>query len=86
MYEALLELRNTPRKDTDKSPHEMMFNRSARTIIPGTIPKESMKRRLRKENVKRSYHKSARQLQKMGKGQNIYFERRNRQWSPGRVI
>ncbi|CAH3027183.1 unnamed protein product [Porites evermanni] len=35
-YEALLELRNTPRQDTGISPAEMMFGKNTRSLLPST--------------------------------------------------
>ncbi|GFS21883.1 transposon Ty3-G Gag-Pol polyprotein [Elysia marginata] len=33
-FKALLELRNTPRQDTNKSPAEMMLGRKLKTLLP----------------------------------------------------
>ena len=41
-YLALLELRNTPRQNTNCSPAQLMFNRATRSIIP-TAPQRSCK-------------------------------------------
>jgi len=85
-YEALLELRNTPRADTGVSPHEMMFTRPARTRIP-SIEKTiatSAKRNARKEQVLKHYNKKAKTLPKLDKGDNLYFQH-NHAWTPGRV-
>ena len=38
-YEALLELRNTPRQDTDISPAEVTFGRNARAMLPSAKTK-----------------------------------------------
>ena len=35
-YDALLELRNTPRQDTGISPAEMMFGKNTRSLLPST--------------------------------------------------
>lgn len=60
-YKAFLELRNTPRKDTNKSPFEMMFNRTGRTLVPNLIPKSRTPsgRKARKEQVKKNYDRKA---------------------------
>ena len=86
-YEALLELRNTPRPDTGKSPQEMLFNRPARTVIPGHVPRQpvSQRRQKRKAQIKVSYDKHTRRLPDLNHGQNIYFEHQPRKWMPGRV-
>lgn len=85
-YEALLELRNTPRADTGLSPHEMLFSRPARTLIPSVekaIPPNS-KRIVRKEQIRNSYNKKAKKLPNIEKGDNLYFEHKNK-WVPGKV-
>ena len=75
-YEALLELRNTPRKDTGLSPYEIMFSRPGRAKIPSIHPrcKISKGREARKNQVKKSYDKKAHNLPKLKMGQNVYFE------------
>ena len=86
-YEALLELRNTPRADTKKSPHEMLFSRPARTNLPSREQTQviSERRLKRKEQVCRSYNKTARTLPDLKPDSNVYFEHKNK-WTPGRVI
>ncbi|XP_052285339.1 uncharacterized protein K02A2.6-like [Dreissena polymorpha] len=86
-YEALLELRNTPRADTGLSPQEMMFSRQARTRIP-TFEKTqvvNVKRQKRKKQIKKSYDRRAKPLPQIVKGDNVYFEHRNIHWKPGQV-
>ena len=64
---ALLELRNTPRKDTGKSLYEMMFTKPGRTLVPENVNQKYVKparREARKQQVKKSYDKRARQLPK----------------------
>ena len=62
-YEALLELRNTPRQDTGISPAEMMFGKNTRSLLPSTgtksIPSEKqvmMKRAKRRLPIKSNYN------------------------------
>ena len=66
-YEALLELRNTPRQDTGIRPAEMMFGRNTRSPLPSTgtksIPSKKqimMKRAKRRLAIKSNYNKGAR--------------------------
>ena len=64
---ALLELRNTPRKDMGKSLYEMMFTKPGRTLVPENVNQKYVKparREARKQQVKKSYDKRARQLPK----------------------
>jgi hypothetical protein len=77
--------RNTPRADTGKSPHEMMFSRPARTKIPNREKTELIsEKRLRKEQFRRSYNKIAHKLPDIKQDQNIYFQHNNK-WNQGKV-
>lgn len=86
---ALLELRNTPRKDTGESPFQMMFSRYGRTLIPENHQnhQESSRRVARKQQIKKSYVKRAKHLPKLKPGQNVYFEhRKGETWKCGQII
>nr|XP_022314409.1 uncharacterized protein K02A2.6-like [Crassostrea virginica] len=93
-YEALMEQRITPRQDTGLSPAEMLFGRSTRTLIPNLKLKTQRvhrnvkrKRRNRRDTVKRSYDRRARNLSKLQSGQSIYFQKKvNDAWQPGKVV
>jgi transposase InsO family protein len=93
-YEALLEQRNTPRQDTGLSPAEMLFGRSTRTLLPNLklmfqhIRSDiKRKRRKRRETVKRSYDKRARDLSKLESGQSVFFKKKpNDEWQPGKIV
>ena len=80
-YEALLELRNTPRQDTETSPAEMMFGRYTRSMLPSSRTKRirskrqvMLKRAKRRLAVKRSYDKDARDLTRLASGQPVYYQ------------
>ena len=89
-----MEQRNTPRQDTGLSPAEMLFGRSTRTLIPNLKLKTQRvhrnvkrKRRNRRDTVKRSYDRRARDLSKLQSGQSIYFQKKvNDAWQPGKVV
>jgi transposase InsO family protein len=96
-YEALLELRNTPRQDNNRSPSEMMFGRDTRSIIPtmkDTKPLQQSqhaphikKRAKRQDTVKRHYDKSACDLAQLSSNQLVYFQHtRGEKWRKGRIL
>lgn len=87
-YIALLEPRNTPRKDTGCTPAEMMFGRKLRTMMPElhvTQPgKPNKKREARKESIEKHYNRKTKTLPEMKTGQNVYFKHKpNKEWTPG---
>ncbi|KAI8733314.1 CAunnamed protein product [Biomphalaria glabrata] len=90
-YEALLELRNTPRQCTGFSPAEMCLKRSPRTLIPSTSKCLSEhvvaeKKENYKRQVKRQYDKQARDLPKLHLGQTIYYQNPGQTgWYPGMI-
>ena len=61
-YEAMMELRNTPKQDTGYSPPQMLFGRNTRTLIPAltreyNVADREARRAQRKQTVKRWYDK-----------------------------
>ena len=90
-YEALIELRNTPRQDTGKSPAEVLFGRSIRTLIPNILRKHDYKditekRSRRKQTVRKWYDKGAKDLPQLEVGQRIFFKRTpNENWERGTI-
>ena len=93
--EALLELRNTPRQDTCIIPHEMMFGRRTRSLLPvRRISKPACTRQAIKKKSKRrlivkwTYDKGARDLPQLTTGQSVYHqhtEKKNCDWRRGRI-
>jgi transposase InsO family protein len=94
-YEALLELRNTPRQDTGLSPAQMMFGRRTRSrlptidtkpVSPKQVKKAVKRRRNRQKAVKRSYDKRARDLIPLRAGQPVFFQHvPGQRWKKGVV-
>ncbi|KAL3836806.1 hypothetical protein ACJMK2_022219 [Sinanodonta woodiana] len=87
-YEALLELRNTPRQDTGLSPAQIMFGRETRSVLP-LVQKKSprnQKRDARNDCIKKSYDRSARIKLKLENSQPVYFRhKRDKPWRKGVV-
>ena len=91
-YQAMLEQRNTPRQDTNRSPAQMMFNRSTRSFIPSLrnnvkdiVTKE--KREARKRSVKKSHDRRSRKLSELDVGQSVFFQHiEGKDWKLGQVI
>jgi hypothetical protein len=80
-YEAILEQRNTPRQDTGHSPAETMFDRTVRGMIPQFPQKQeetygriTRKRNRRRQTVKKSFNKTAREQSDLDVGQAVYFQ------------
>lgn len=91
-FEALLELRNTPRQ-SNKSPAELMLARTARTLIPTMtshthITKETEKQRRRKQSIENSYNKQAKDLPPLHLRQPVYYRNPGQTtgWNKGRII
>ena len=94
-YEAMLEQRNTPRRDTGLSPAEMMFNRRTRSFLPSISgsPKDppppplvKEKREARKHSVKKAHDRKSRRLSEIDVGQSVFFQYTEGQnWKLGKV-
>jgi hypothetical protein len=92
-YEALLEMRNTPRKDTLLSPAQMLFGRATRGLVPSIGMKKppdmalAKKRRdKRRLSIKRHYDKKARDRPSLHPGHTVLFKRNSKEgWRRGIV-
>ena len=94
-YEALLELRNTPRQGTGQSPAKMMFGRATQSFLPAISNTKSerarnaaQKRARHRLQVKQSYDKGARDLKQLSPGQPVYYqhtEGKKYDWRRGKV-
>lgn len=89
-YEALMELRNTPRQDTGQSPAQVLFGRNIRTLIPAIsnhrTHKNTEKRAQRRQTTKKSYDKTARDMPPLHVGNSIYFKRNpEKNWERGQI-
>ncbi|KAK7112317.1 hypothetical protein V1264_011788 [Littorina saxatilis] len=95
VYEALLELRNTPAQDTNVSPTQLMFGHLTRSRIPAATEKQlgkkvvreaMQKRTRRRQSVKRCYDRQARDLPPLQSGQPVFFQHKEGQrWQRGTV-
>ena len=81
VYEALLELRNTPQRDTGLSPTQVMFGRLTRTRLPAVTNRPVNKKQSamaqkrhtrRQQTVRQSYNRRARDLVPLQTGQPAY--------------
>ena len=93
-YEALLELRNTPRQDTGMSPAQLLFGRKTRALVPvlkyheETISKEEVRKRRtkRKAQMKTTYDRAARGLPDLSPSQAVWYQKDGSgQWYPATV-
>ena len=84
-YEALLELRSTPRQGGLPSPAQLMFGRTTRTLIPqralkGEVSKtnnsETVKTKIEKKEaaIARSFNRGTRQLPELHVSQPVYYQ------------
>ena len=93
IYDALLELRNTPRQDTNLSPADLMFGRQTQSLLP-IRPKAGMqfpmiaaRRAKRKQAVKEQYDKAAHNLVPLTPGQCVYYQNPEKPgWYRGTVM
>ncbi|KAK7107438.1 hypothetical protein V1264_015748 [Littorina saxatilis] len=95
VYDALLELRNTPQQDTELSPTQLMFGRLTRSRLPAATNKPvsktqtrkaRQKRQRRRQSVKQSYDRAAKDLTLLSNGQPVYYKHREGQrWQKGTV-
>lgn len=87
-YEALLELRNTPKQD-GKSPAEMLFSYEPRTLIPSTRTQNQAfdnHAKRRDDTIKRHSDKHATDLTPMNNNQPVYYQNPDKPgWHPGWV-
>ena len=88
---ALLELRNTPRKDTNASPAEMMFARKLNTGLPNMTTAKPVydpeKREKRRQTVKRYYDKSAHDLPELQNKQAVLYKKTpESRWRKGEIV
>ncbi|XP_066990462.1 uncharacterized protein [Macrobrachium rosenbergii] len=88
-YLALLELRNTPRQDSNLSPAQMMFGRKLRSIIPEIMNNDnpvSQKRETWRESIKKYYDKTARDMTPLNEGQPVYYQNPDKKgWEKGSI-
>ena len=88
---ALLELRNTPRQDTNASPAQVLFGRSTRSILP-TVTKQcnvfdTTRRHKRRETYKRYYDKHTKLLPPLYRTQSVMFQiPKKKGWEKGKII
>ena len=95
VYEALLELRNTPQQDTGLSPTQMTFGRLTRTRLPAVTNRPVNKKQLamaqkrrtrRQQTVRQSYNRRARDLVPLHTGQPVYYQHlEGQRWRKGTV-
>ena len=95
---ALLEYRNTPKKDTDSSPAQRFFNRRTRSLIPITtkmlkpnsinLERERKKLQRKKDIQTQQYDKTAKDLIALQEGDTIRMKPYNagdKRWKKGEV-
>ena len=91
-YLALLELRNTPRQDTNASPAQMMFSRKLLSVLPAVSNSskscyDPAKRAKRQKSVKKYYDKRAHNLPQLEPNQSVFFRKlENDHWKKGRIV
>lgn len=90
-FKALLEQRNTPRQDTNKSPAEMMLGRQPRTLLPtkksfAISPDIQDCRTQRRESIKKSFDRSANDLKDIPVNSPVYYRTPQNTWKGGKVI
>ena len=91
-YQALLELRCTPRQDVNMSPAEILLGRRPRTMIPSKAghrptpnPSYEALRKRRRESIKETYNKNAKDLPSISIDTPVYFRDPQNKWCPGKV-
>ena len=95
-FEALLELRNTPRQDTGKSPTQLVFGHKTLSFVPAMNYRASEKtdegelkrrRKVRQEKVKISFDRTARNLTGLQRNQPVWYQHHGKgsTWSPAKV-
>ncbi|MCG8429883.1 MAG: DDE-type integrase/transposase/recombinase, partial [Candidatus Omnitrophica bacterium] len=89
-YEALLELRNTPRQGLNISPSEQMFGRATRSLLPQLTYHDNERcrtpRAKQRENIAKHYNKTARNLPPLNAQQPVYYMNPGKpDWVKGKV-
>ena len=97
-YEALLELRSTPRQGGLPSPAQVMFGRTTRTLIPQRALKsevsktnnsETFKTKIEKKEtaIARSFNRGTRQLPELQVSQRVYYQNPEKpEWKSGQIL
>ncbi|KAK3797522.1 hypothetical protein RRG08_054553 [Elysia crispata] len=97
-YEALLELRSTPRQGGLPSPAQLMFGRTTRTLIlqrtlKGEVSKtnnsERVKAKIEKKEaaIARSFNRGTRQLPELQVSQPVYYQNPEKpEWKSGQIL
>lgn len=88
LWLALLEYRNTPLKEIDASPAELLMSRKTRTLIPAReilfkpSPVPNITKNILNKNLiqKSFYDKSSRHRESFAKGQKIWLQHPRRGW------
>lgn len=94
LYLALLEFRNTPIHNLGASPAQILFSRRCRTQIPTHESKLepeikiNIKDKIKESQIKTQsyYNQRARPRPDFVKNENIYFQRHDNLWHPGKVV
>ena len=92
-YLAMLELRNTPRQDSDASPAQLMFGRQLDSLIPSFSQwngelheKKIQEQKKRREAIEKCYNKNARDMITLNPQQHVYYQNPGRrEWEEGVV-
>ncbi|KAG5889762.1 hypothetical protein JTB14_003856 [Gonioctena quinquepunctata] len=92
IYSMLMEYRNTALKNINKSPAQMMLNRTLRTKIPilenkllPRVEKDIRKRKQESQSLQQYYYnKNAKNLCELKEGEKVYLRRGNA-WQEGEI-
>lgn len=94
IWQALLEYRNTPIKNSEFSPTELLMGRQTRTLVPGKnifyknskICDKVKPVLLKNNNInKKHYDKNCKSRQNFEKGEKVWLKD-NKHWVPGTII
>lgn len=94
LYMGLLEYRNTPAAGLSKSPAEIVFGRQSRSkfyVSPKLLENQNNSAIIKElqhieDTRKKYYDKTAVHRDEFTKNQHIWFQRNNKQWTPGKII
>ena len=92
-FRGLLELRNSPRQDTDRSPAELMLGRKPRSLLPSkphssnpTLEEAKRRKKMSQDSTKKTFDRRARDLKPIPVNSPVFYRTPKNAWGPGKVV
>lgn len=88
LWLALLEYRNTPLKEVDAAPVELLMSRKTRTLVPAratlfkprVVPNINVNIKNKNDKAKQYYDRNAKSKQPFREGEKVWYRHKQRGW------